>query len=72
MSTCAWPAFSYWQRGCDDARAGRLPQLPARPTGHPHGDPENVGYMNGYRYGKENPPAPSTVRKIIFTTFPEE
>jgi hypothetical protein len=42
--------MSYWQRGCDDAKAARPPIYPER-----HEPPDSVansGYANGYDYGK--------------------
>lgn len=40
---------SYWQRGCDDAKAGREPAWPTNAGPH---DRRNEGYENGYAYGK--------------------
>jgi hypothetical protein len=40
---------SFWQRGCDDAKAGRQPVLPT--SGGPD-DRRNQGYVSGYRFGK--------------------
>lgn len=38
--------MSYWQKGCDDAKAGK----PADPKFH-----RDEGYMNGFNYGQGNP-----------------
>jgi hypothetical protein len=39
---------SYWQRGCNDAKAGRPEKWPSRGGGF---DRRNVGYANGYAFG---------------------
>lgn len=39
---------SYWQRGCDDAKAGRPRVLPSNGGRY---EQKNAGYLNGYRYG---------------------
>lgn len=48
---------SYWQRGCDDAKAGRGPRRPFPNVTSTFGRPDylerlaNEGYMNGHRFG---------------------
>lgn len=46
---------SFWQQGCDDAKAGREPSIP-----HPMAvgwleNYANAGYMNGWNFGKALP-----------------
>lgn len=40
---------SYWQRGCNDARAGRPYSPPIDEDEH---DRRNAGYANGYNYAQ--------------------
>jgi hypothetical protein len=47
---------SYWQRGCNDAKAGRPYTPPTRRGEH---DRQNTGYANGYDYGHAARAAPS-------------
>lgn len=52
-----WPAESYWQRGCDDAKVGREPQRPFPSAAASLGwgnyleRVANEGYMNGWKFG---------------------
>lgn len=45
--------LSYWQRGCDDAKAGRPPATLHFTIGTYWVDEARRGYANGYRFGKE-------------------
>lgn len=49
---------SHWQEGVDDARAGQAPRpytsLPMSADGWANAKTRR-GYMNGYRYGQNNP-----------------
>jgi hypothetical protein len=42
---------SYWQRGCEDAKAGKEPAIPfPMAVGFEH-NARNEGYMNGWKFG---------------------
>lgn len=41
---------SYWQRGCNDAKTGRPEKWPSKGGGF---DRRNVGYSNGYAFGRK-------------------
>jgi hypothetical protein len=42
---------SHWQRGCNDAKMGSVPNPPQRRS--TYWAPEHTGYMNGYAFGRQ-------------------
>lgn len=42
---------SYWQRGCDDAKAGKEPKIPFPLALGFELNRRNEGYMNGWKFG---------------------
>jgi hypothetical protein len=45
------PTTSYWQRGCNDAKMGSVPNPPPRRA--TYWAPEYTGYMNGFAFGQQ-------------------
>jgi hypothetical protein len=51
-AACVTGPESYWQRGCDDAKAGREPKPPKTMASGWRENQENTGYMNGWKFGR--------------------